>query len=178
MSTEFWIQAGCPRSTSPDQRSATTIDEAVEHLFLRETEDAIIVWRHVHIPLSYKYDVGTILTDVLTMVDTLLATDSGEWQVDWPANTFAARWRFAWNAGHLVVTATEWRSVVGDTEPLLRARSRLEIEKISFVCEWKMVLVRVHEALRDSVYASKDLGWATWLESTIGRIPAWGALYR
>ena len=178
MSTEFWIQASCPRwhrSVDPD---AATIDEAVESVFSSETEDALIVWRHVYIPLSYKYDVGTILRDVLQMIRELLATESGEWQVDWPSNTFGARWHFKWEGDRLVVTASEWRSVVGDTEDLLRSRSVLQIGKLEFVCEWKALIERVQAALLGGGYTPGEFPELEQLTTTMGDIVGYGVLYR
>ncbi|XXY54989.1 hypothetical protein WME91_28040 [Sorangium sp. So ce269] len=178
MSSEFWIQASCPRWHGPVDSDATTIDEALESVFLRDTEDAFIVWRRVYIPLSYKYDVGTILPDVLQMVEELLGAESGEWQVDWPSNTFGAKWHFKWQGERMVVTATEWRSVVGDTEGLLRTRSVLEIEKSEFVFEWKALLQKAHDALCEAGYTSEALPQLERLTVTIRRIAAFGVLYR
>ncbi len=178
MSVYFWIQASCPRWQGSVDPDATTIDEAVESVFMRNTEDALIVWQHVYIPLSYKYDVGTILRDVLHMVRELLSSDAGEWQVDWPSNTFGARWHFKWEEERLVVTASEWRSVVGDTEDLLRKRSILEIGKAEFISEWKAVLERVHTALSDAGYVSTTIPELDELSETISRIPRHGVLYR
>jgi len=178
MNVNFWIQASCPRWKGSVDPDATTIDEAVESVFTRNTEDALIVWQHVYIPLSYKYDVGTILRDVLQMIRELLATDAGEWQVDWPSNTFGARWHFKWEEDRLVVTALEWRSVVGDTEELLRKRSIVEIGKQEFISEWKAILERVHTALSGAGYALKTIPELEPLAETISRIPRPGVLYR
>ncbi|WP_437780388.1 hypothetical protein [Sorangium sp. So ce1097] len=178
MSTEFWIQASCPRWQMPRDLEVSTVDEAIEAVFHRGTEDAFVVWRHVYIPLSYKYDVGAILQDVLQMVGELLAADSGEWQVDWPSNTFGARWHFAWAGERLVITASEWRSVVGDTEELLRRRSVLEIGKSEFVFEWKALLERVRDALIGAGYTFDALPELERLVEALRRIVGYGALYR
>lgn len=178
MSTDFWIQASCPRWQTPRELEVSTVDEAIEAVFPRDTEDAFVVWRHVYIPLSYKYDVGTILQDVLQMVGKLLAADSGEWQVDWPSNTFGARWHFKWAGERLVVTSSEWRSVVGDTEDLLRGRSVLEMGKSEFVFEWKALLERVRDALIGAGYTFDALPELEPLVETARNIPGYGVLYR
>lgn len=178
MSTDFWIQASCPRWQTPRKVEGLTIDEAIEAVFPRDTEDALVVWRHVYIPLSYKYDVGTILRDVLQMVRELLASDSGEWQVDWPSNTFGARWHFRWTGERLVVTSLEWRSVVGDTEELLRERSTLEIGRSEFVFEWKALLERARDALIGAGYTFETLPELERLVETVRNIAGYGVLYR
>lgn len=178
MSDHFRIQASCPRWQGSVDPGATTIDEAVESVFSLNTEDAFIVWQHVYIPLGYKYDVGTILPDILQMIRELLAAESGEWQVSWPSNTFGTRWHFKWARDHLVVTASEWWSIVGDTEELLRKRSVVEIGKEEFVSEWKALLERVHSALTGAGYTSEMIPEIEQLAATIGRIEAPGVLYR
>lgn len=177
MSTEFWIQASCPRLRTAKDPCALSIDEAVESVFPRETENAVIVWRHVYIPLSYKYDVGTILRDVLQMIQELSA-DSGQWEVEWPSNTFGAHWHFKWEGDSLVVTASEWRSVVGDTEELLRSRSTIQIGKSEFVCEWKALLERVQTALLKGGYVPELVPELLQLAATIGKIERYGVLYQ
>ncbi|XYH95615.1 hypothetical protein ACMHYB_48745 [Sorangium sp. So ce1128] len=132
----------------------------------------------MYIPLSYKYDVGTILQDVLRMVGELLAADSGEWQVDWPSNTFCARWHFRWAGERLVVTSSEWRSVVGDTEELLRGRSVLEIGKSEFVFEWKALLERARDALVGAGYTFDTLPELERLVEVVRSIAGYGVLYR
>lgn len=178
MSAEFWIQASCPRWLRHDGFTGATIDEAIEAVFPREAEDAFIVWRHVYIPLSYKYDIGTILMDVIRMVKELLATESGEWQVDWPSNTFGCRWHFRWEGECLVVTSSEWRSVVGSTEELLRGRPILQIGKSEFVFEWKALLERVRDALVGAGFTSRTLPELDRIIETVRAIAEYGVLYR
>lgn len=147
MSDQFWIQAGSPRCQVVRLDDGVTLDEAVEAVFPSETEEAIVVWQHVYIPIGYRYDVSTILRDVVLMVRRLLSADEGQWELDWPSNTFSARWRFEWSEDDLKVMALEWRAVVGDTEELLRSRPVVEIGRAEFVCEWRVLLERVLAAL-------------------------------
>lgn len=178
MSSQFWIQVGSPRWHGQVESDATSLDEAVDSVFLRDTEDALIVWNHVYIPLSYKYDVAIILLDVIAMIETLLDNEAGEWQIDWPSNTFLARWNFKWKREDLVVTALQWLSVVGDTEEILRGRPALSIGKMEFVCEWKALLERVHVALLGAGFSACSFSEIERLGSTISRIPSYGILYR
>lgn len=178
MSVEFWIQASCPRWQAIIDPEATTFDEACESVFPRNTEAAIVVWQHVHIPLCYKYDVGTILRDIIQMIRELSAAESGEWQVAWPSDTFGTTWHFQWEGDRLVVTALEWRRIVGDTEELLRQRPILEIGKQEFMSEWKALLERVHTALSGAGYTAKMIPELEQLTATIGSIQHYGVLYR
>lgn len=178
MSTEFRIQAGCPRSVKTVDPDAATIDEAVESVFLLDTEDAILVWQLVHIPLGYKYDVGTCLRDIVAMVKALLSAESGEHYVDFPSNTFGARWRLEWKVDRLVVSALDWRVVVGGVEDLLRERSVVSLGKSEFICEWKALLERVYCALVGAGYSASKICEIEDLKSVVDQMPEYGVLYR
>ncbi len=178
MSTEFWIQAGRPRWHACDDPLVETIDEAVENMFEAVTEDAFIVWQHIYVPLGYKYDIGTILTQILWMVSELTSKESGECKVVWPSNTFCWDWHLRWSGESLVVTASDWRAVVGHTEELLRARPVVQIEKTEFLCEWKALLERVHEALIAGGGTIAASPGCALLGATIAKIPRYGQLYQ
>lgn len=178
MSYDFWIQASNPRWHTSTDPGATTLDEAVESVFPSDTEDAFVVWRHVYVPLGYKYDVGTILRDVIEMVRVLLGSESGDWRVTWPSNTFAATWRFEWAGDRLVVVASEWIQVVGDTEGLLRERPTIRLGRLEFVQEWRSILERTHEALVGGGCLPTAIPDLALLSETVRQMRGHGALYR
>jgi hypothetical protein len=177
MTSNFWIQASNPCWTGVATTEVVTLDEAIESSFPRETEDAILVWSNVYIPLSYKYDISTIIVDVLRMLEQLVTVSQGSWSVEWPSNTFAARWELSWQGEHLTVEASSWRSVVGDTEALLRARPRLELERTEFVREWKELLRTVAMALEAAGYRPDNLPELHHLSSLTQSIVGNGRLY-
>jgi hypothetical protein len=174
---DFWIQAGQPRWQGPADPADDTLDGAIETIFVRNTEDLILVWHHIYVPLSYKYDVATMLMDILNMLITLQAEDKGSCSVEWPSNTFAARWDLSWEGDRLGVAA-DWRNVVGDTEGLLRACPSLTLEKSHFVREWKLVLERVAAALQGAGYSSERIPALDQLVRVAASIDQRGILYR
>jgi hypothetical protein len=68
MSRESWIQAGCPRNTAEHDRDDEDLCEAVETVFPLEAECMVMVWSGVYIPLSYKYDLGVMLADIIEIM--------------------------------------------------------------------------------------------------------------
>lgn len=150
----------------------------MESVFDRNTEEALIVWHHVYIPLSYKYDVGTILPDIIVMIEQLQSSASGKFAIDWPSNTFSARWVFDWASDCLLVTAPEWRSVVGNTEELLRALPVIELNKNEYVYEWRALLERTRDALLGAGYSARTVPEIDRLLGVITTIGEYGTRYR
>jgi hypothetical protein len=177
MATDFWIQASCPRWTtiaSPDDES---LADAIDTIFPSNTERAILAWRHVHIPLGYKYCISFLIDDVLTMVDQLTSSVGGQWKVVWPSNEFAAVWQLEWSGESLRVM-TEWKQVVGGTEELLQRRSVLEIDRQAFLCEWTKLFTTLRDALAAAGYTEKALPGLIRLNQAIATIAEVGDLYR
>jgi hypothetical protein len=152
----FWIQASNPKSLSVINEEDLSIYDALQTVFPLITEDAYLVWHHVHIPLGYKYDVSVIITEALDMIEALKRGDSGEIAVTWPSNTFRVDWQIRWNGATLQIDA-KWENVVGFTESLLSARPTLTIGKDEFISEWKQLLGVALKALTDAGYRDEQL---------------------
>lgn len=178
MTSNFWIQASNPSSVDVTSEDASTLEEAIESIFPRETEDAILVWSNVYIPLSYKYDLSTIVVDVLNMLQQLLASEDGEWSVEWPSNTFAMRWQLTWKGEQLSIRISNLRSVVGDTEALLIQRPELVLNRAEFLREWKSVLDTITLSLKSAGYTVTQIPELVRLASVAATIHGKGRLYR
>lgn len=136
-----------------------------------------MVWNHVYVPLSYKYDISVMLEDILLMLDTLLSESIGSFNVLWPSNTFAAEWQMSWTQDALVV-ASVWVSVVGGTKELLNDLGNLEISKSAFLAEWKMLLRTLIKNLELTGPASHLEKEVERMRSIERRIECVGVLYR
>lgn len=172
----FWIQAGTPRVAAGFNAEDETICEAAETVFALDSEQAFLNWNGVYAPMSYKYDIGVMANDIVRMVRSLRENHSGKLWVEWPSNTFAARWELTWEGDRLHIHA-EWRSVTGHTEPLLRERCDLETLKENFRCEWKMVLSRLLQGLGQSGYSADNLPEIMGVQCEIDEMPSSGRLY-
>jgi len=178
VSAQFWIQASNPRWQKPAEETASCLAEAIEEAFPLNAENAFVVWHNIYVPLSYKYDVSLMMRDALWILGELLDEESGSVDVDWPSNTFAARWQLVWKAATLTITCLEWRCVVGETEKMLRLKPIVSMRKMDFVFEWKALLERVLDALNGAGFTVAAVPELSGLIERIREIDEHGMLYR
>jgi hypothetical protein len=172
--TSFFIQAGSPRATRTCDPNDESLPEAIETLFLMDTEYAFIAWNTIYIPLSYKYDLGLMVDDILGIIEGIQASSRGSQVVDWPSNTFAAKWNLQWNDG-VIEIRSNWRCVLGHTEALLNSKPCVELSTEGFVAEWKRPLQAIEHALAGAGYEIPALGR---LRRVLSKCPHEGRLYR
>lgn len=101
-----------PRTVQIHDAADDSLCAALETVFPLYTEDAIINWNHVYVPVSYKYDLSVMVDDVLQIIEALQSSPQGRLVNHWPSNTFAASWEIDWKDGMLKIHS-EWTSVVG-----------------------------------------------------------------
>jgi hypothetical protein len=174
----FWIQASSPRVTSAAEPEDTDdLWGALEAAFPLQTEYAFVVWNHVFVPLSYKSDLSIMATDIVEMLDALLAHDRGSHRIAWPSSSFRVDWTLEWNGQQLSVEAT-WESVLGRVERLLAETGGLQIERQQFLGEWRPLLGRLHEALIACGYDEEHVEGMRELDRIRRLLPGPGLLYR
>jgi hypothetical protein len=143
---KFLVQASDPRPSklvSPDDSS---LGEAIETIFPLCTDFALIVWNDVYVPLTYKYDISIIINDIIAMLGSVAARDEGSITVFWPSNTFRTRWILTWSGTDLAITTT-WESVIGGTESMLNKVPSVNLNKNTFLLEWKPLLYKIKESI-------------------------------
>lgn len=174
---DFWIQVSNPTLLCTFSAEDRTVYDAVQTVFPLITEDAYMVWHHVHIPLGYKYTFSCMINDVLDIIETLMGSESGELTNYWSVQELAAEWRMKWNNTTLDIEA-KWDTVIGDTESLLSARSKLTIDKNAFISEWKPLLGIALKALTNAGYRDEQLADLARLRKIHDQIRHPGILYR
>jgi hypothetical protein len=177
MATEFIIQSSNPRSESACDPDDASLSDAIQTVFPMDTEDMLIVWNGIYVPLSYKYDVSLMTDDILDLCSDIIAAAEGYRRICWPSNTFAAVWDIRWGSD-IVTVQTQWNRVVGGTEALLVARSCISIPREDFLAEWKRPLEIVADALRKAGYTQKQIPRVAFLDDIITKLPDHGHLYR
>jgi len=131
----FIIQTSQPKNNGEFCKEDKELSEAIETIFPMMTEESLILWNTIYVPLNYKYDVSYIIEDVLHMLRAMREVPtSGELQINWPSNTFSTVWNLIWSEKKLAINSN-WYSVLGHTEQLLNKESRIEINLSDFVCE-------------------------------------------
>ncbi len=173
---DFWLQASAPRTTGEFKESADSLWMATEAAFPLNTEAAIMVWKGIHIPLSYKYDLSIMLQDIVEMLRILLRQGAGRHTIDWPSNTFAATWNLEWSGQRLEI-GSSWTCVRGGTESLLSENPHISVDLTSFIAEWKRVLELIAEALAAAGYTEDRISDIGVLRGVIDDLGEPGALY-
>ncbi|MDO3682136.1 hypothetical protein [Paenibacillus ehimensis] len=173
---DFRIQAGCPQFTGEYDEDISSLSDALEIVFPLWTEDAIIMWKNICIPIGYKYDISLMIEDILNILETLRINHSGKISVHWPTNTFACKWDITWDSNSLTIHS-EWECVVGKTEDLLKQSGHVVITKEIFQSEWKRVLRNIIEGLTKSGFNTTSVPKMARLIAEFNAIKNEGILY-
>jgi hypothetical protein len=177
MATAFIIQASNPRAELIHDIEDESLSDAVQAVFPMETEDMLMVWNGIYVPLSYKYDVSLMVDDILDLCGNLLAATEGHRVIWWPSNTFAAVWDVKW-CSNVVTIKAQWHRVVGGTEALLAAKPCISIPVDDFLAEWKRPLELVADALRGAGYTQEQISRVSDIDEAVVKLPMHGQLYR
>lgn len=173
----FQIQASNPRALQAFDPDDHSVLDAMQTVFPMNTEDAYMVWNGIHIPLSYKYTVSFMMSDVLAIIRRLTSDATGILSNRWPTNDLEATWYIQWTGEDLAIRS-EWEAVVGNTAHLLAARPTIAMNKQEFISEWKQVLGISLRALQHAGYTDKHLIDILELEVIYRSISEPGVLYR
>lgn len=142
----FFIQISNPKYLDDTKTESSTIAEFLEEIVPLQTESCIMAWNGSYIPLSYKYDISIIFDDIVFIVKEILRSEAGVINIDWPSNTFFARWNISWHDEMVEITA-KWINIAGDIEHILNKKNKIKMNKIDFLAEWRGLIVKVHEML-------------------------------
>lgn len=148
---DFFIQTGNPYSSNIMEVNDKKLSEAIESVFPMNTENLILFWKHIGIPLSYKYDISYMIDDILMLLQRIQSESKGEVSIHWLPDTFRADWKVSWKEEVILIEAT-WENLVGDLQKLLTDAKTVEITKEEFLSEWKMLLEVVMKALKNAGY--------------------------
>lgn len=153
----FKVQISNPKINNVFNPEDTNLEEAIESIFPLENEYAFIIWDNIFIPLSYKYDVSTIINDVITLVDELETNINGEIEIHWASNNFAAVWEISYNKD-IVWLSSKWNDVLGKgIKETLNVNSNIQVDKHSFIEQWKLLLSTVCFSLVKCGYNNSNL---------------------
>lgn len=173
----FYIQSSSPRSRCVADQDDETLAEAIESMFLLNTENAILIWDHISIPLSYKYDISYMMEDILILLNKLQDRTNGELTIHWLPDTFRCDQTFRWGSESLHIHS-HWENTVGHLETLLNECPDLSLDKMDFIREWKSILGTVIAGLKKCGYEEKKIKGMDLLLKLYKSIKGDGILYR
>jgi hypothetical protein len=134
----FIIDARNPINNSVFDAEDTKLSEAIYTIFPMEADDIRLFWGDACIPLSYRYDISTIIDDLIEMVQSIHEQIDGKWSVDWSSNTFATNWTFKWSGDYLEIQAI-WRDEF-QADQYLKEHSLLCLDKTIYLREWNKII--------------------------------------
>lgn len=176
MADRFDIQAGSPRCLKKFDGEDRSLSDALQTVFVTNTEDLLLCWNAVYVPLSYRYDFSFLIEDVVDLCTAIRASASGSRQIAWPTNTFRVDWTLRW-AGESLSIDSSWETVLGGTEALLNSRSSVSLATSAFLAEWKRPLQISHEALLSAGYRAGKLRTLDRLGDLVTSLPRFGVRY-
>jgi hypothetical protein len=172
----FTIQICSPR-TAHQYSVEESVGAAIESVFPLMTEDAIMNWNHVRVPINYKYDLSVVWEDVINMLRRLASQPAGNTECKLASSTLRATWHLSWRANRLEVSS-EWHEVVGDVQSILNQRNRIDLPLDEFLAEWKLLLIKVVEALQIAGYTQNTLPGLADVITVQDQISKVGKLYQ
>ncbi|MCI8780736.1 MAG: hypothetical protein HFH70_08685 [Lachnospiraceae bacterium] len=173
----FYIQANNPRVLNGYNPEDENLSDAMETIFPLYTESAVMMWNHISIPLSYKYDISYMMDDILYLLEDLSQVNEGKRRICWLPDTFRCDWDIVWGKGQIEITSN-WESVTGNLEGLLNANNKIFLKIIEFMSEWKQVLYIVLQGLKNNGYMEDMIINLDKLSEQYEMIPGNGILYQ
>lgn len=173
----FYIQASNPKSRGDADSSDETLADAIESIFPLETENAILMWNYISVPLSYKYDISYMMEDILLLLNALQNRESGEIIIHWLPDTFRCDWTIRWDTKKLDIQS-QWENTVGHLERLLNESPNISLLKSDFIREWKSILGIAITGLKCCGYTEKEIKGMKQLIEQYKGIKENGILYK
>lgn len=173
----FCIQASAPKYCDTIDVNDNCLSEAIESVFSLHTENAIMMWNHVSIPLSYKYDISYMIDDIIKLIGNLQDKVEGEMIIQWLPDTFRSNWKVKWVDG-MVSICSDWECTVGQLEIILNRQNNITLPVSDFINEWKRLLEIVIAGLKYAGYDKIRIGGMNELLNECDRIPGIGILYQ
>jgi len=154
--TNFQIQPKHPKNNGVYDKEDAKLSEAIYTIFPMETKDAVLIWKDIEIPLSYRYDISIVIDELIQMIFVLQNEGYGEWTVTWSSNTFASDWLLKWNGNDLTLEAN-WREEMGENQKQLNQCNVIEVNRNSFLNEWKKIIKILIKNLEECGYNCDNL---------------------
>ena len=151
----FRINARHPQNNGMHDSKDTKISEAIYTIFPMENKDVIMSWGDEDIRLSYRYDIATIIDEIIEMVFTIQNKSADKWKVVWASNTFAGEWCFKRLGDSLEIDA-KWREEFVASD-YLKSHNIFKVNKNKFLRQWKFIIDILIDNLKECGYSCDNL---------------------
>ncbi|MDH6310483.1 hypothetical protein M2451_004011 [Dysgonomonas sp. PFB1-18] len=150
------IQISNPELSFVKNKDDASIEEALESIFLRNTEYAVLIWENLFIPLSYKYDISIMAKDFIKILEFIEGTDS-KIEIHWASNTFSSIWYLTKLQNGELEIKSLWVCVLGELRELLTKKSNICVTQIAFSKELRKMLFFLKDCLDKCGYTANEL---------------------
>ena len=173
----FCIQASNPKFQNITDYNDESLSEAIESVFPLNTEHAILMWNHISIPLSYKYDISYMVNDILIIIKAIQTQNVGKMKIQWLPDTFRSDWLIEWNSDEVLIDA-QWECTIGHLENILNKRNNIRLSKVDFINEWKEILGVLIRGLKHCGYDKLKIKGMKELVEQYEKIKESGIFYK
>ena len=132
-----------------------TLEDLLESAFPLDTDDAVLYWNEIPVPISYKYDLPVMIEEIEEVIEAVV--DGESTSVQWPSNTFRATWHLR-RYGERMKIAAEWESVAHNREIELNDSGEVEVEVTGFLENWSKLIDTAQTALLNAGYSEDNCG--------------------
>lgn len=150
----FSIICNNPRGGGLLNEADETLGDAVQSVFELDDEDAKLEWNGIVFSLNYKYDLGMMVDDVVSMLKTMIAAAEGNMTIEWVSTGFPFAWRIDWLDDRAKVSAVSRDPGSGQKMFGLEV---METSKHEFIQEWRSVLQIIKAKLVAAGYSDRYL---------------------
>ncbi len=173
----FFIQVSNPCFYCKRNTEDESLADAIESSFPLFTENMILTWNHISIPLSYKYDISYMILDIINMVKALRIEEKGKMTIHWLPDTFRCDWNLQWSDKKLNIKS-HWDNTIGHLEEILNKNSELTLDISTFIKEWKGVFKTILHGLENCGYHEDLIADMKILKKEYSAIEGNGVLYQ
>ncbi|MGV7222636.1 MAG: hypothetical protein ACQ9MH_14050 [Nitrospinales bacterium] len=116
---------------------APRLVDAIELAFPMDTDDAVLYWNGIPVPINYKYDLSVIWDDVLDILSHFL--EDKKIKTWFASNTLTTQWTVD-TQNEIVKIHANWRTIVGKNKSQLTQSPDIEVPKSHFLKQWSGLL--------------------------------------
>lgn len=147
--TGFSLQPGFVEGIITDRRRFSTLVQAYRHIFRRNLEYAVLLWNGLPVRLSYPEDLPNMVPMLIEMLEAVQKNESTRQTCPFHTPNLQGEWQIDCEADMLSLEGS-WEQVPGHYEAALNRLGMVRISRLDFLCEWKLLLQQLNQAIMDA----------------------------
>lgn len=146
----LWFQPAFIEGVNPEKKEHTSLENALNDLFRRNREMAILLWCGIPLAWSYNEDIPALIEPLLEGLETLQNVEQEKsFRLKLDSRGFRATWNLQARNGQLTIDA-KWYQVRGNYHDVLNCFGPLSYSVQEFLYEWKLLLEQCLVAIREA----------------------------